>query len=168
MKFIACLLATITLTPAANAQLSGIEETMKALKSPPAETIKGLQQQRIELLEAVVKHERAMFEAGTIPYAFLAASYARLVQAKLAIASSSAERITYMEEHVANLQAIFTTKFDRAQYGMGHPSEALAAKADWLEAKTMLLREKQKAAEAEKESKQVGNVFCDPCRVIRH
>ena len=127
---------------------SGRPRSIDLLKEPAAGTIAKLHRQLIELLTIVADAQEQSYKAGSINYIPLVASRVKLTRAQLAAARESTSRVKYAESLVAILEEAVSTDRDLFRGGMGKSEH----EADYLEAKVLLLEEKQRAAvEREKE-----------------
>jgi len=146
LKLIVCVLLALALSSIARAQGQDREELLKDVTTPPADTIEGLRQQQIKVLESAAAAKRARLNAGTLPSWVVTRCYERLAHARLSATSSASERIAHAEELVSNLKSILDLTIERFEFGVDEFTHALDAKADYLEARILLLEEKQKAA----------------------
>jgi hypothetical protein len=109
-----------------------------------AAEIKQLQQERIAALTRVVDMRLEQYRSGIQDHRTLGLAQAELLKAKLDVAEKPEERIAVLEEHVRLATTILTETNNRWKAGVLHESEVLDAKANLLDVKIRLLRERSK------------------------
>jgi hypothetical protein len=109
-----------------------------------AAEIKQLQQERIAALTKVVDMRLEQYRMEKRDSRLLALAQAELLKAKLDATDKPEERIAVLEEHVKLATMILTKTHNRWEAKFVHESEVLDAKANLLDVKIRLLKERAK------------------------
>ena len=100
-----------------------------------------LMQERVVVLEALVKVVEMQFEEATVSSRQVLEAMNELVAAKLAVARDQEARVALRKEMLTNLVALEKVVKAQSEAGLGGPEDALRAQAARLKAEAMLLRE---------------------------
>lgn len=110
-----------------------------------AAQIKQLQQERIAALTKVVDMRLEQYRMGRQDSRLVALAQAELLKAKLDAAEKPEDRIAVLEEHVKLATTILAETDNRWKAGVVHETDVLDAKANLLDVKIRLLRERSNA-----------------------
>ena len=105
------------------------------------ERIADFQAERMKTVQQIVEASEAMYRAGQVDMTQLMAARSDLVEARLEMASTQAERLALLEEH--RDQARFGEQLAETRFrdGRGNQIDCLQAKAVRLKREIALLRE---------------------------